>query len=110
MGIRRPVAALSIAFVLAACYAPTIGGMADQWSNDEDMGHGFAVPFVVLWIIWRERARWRGIAPEPNWWGFAILAVGAAMQAMSALGAGLFASSVAFLVSIVGAVVCLGGF
>jgi exosortase len=83
--------------------------MFEQWSNDEDMGHGSLVPVVVLWIVWRERERWRALPVEPSWWGFAVLAAGAGMQALAALGGGLFVSSVAFLVSVAGAVVCLGG-
>src|ERR1700722_1478518 len=84
--------------------------MFGQWSSDPDMSHGFVVPIVVLWIVWRERRRWRAIPPEPSLWGFAVLAAGAAIQLAAALGAGLFASSVAFLVSVAGAVLCLGGF
>jgi len=83
--------------------------MFEQWFHDEDMSHGFMVPIVVLWIVWRERERWRTLPPQPNFWGFAVLAAGAAMQFVSALGAGLFAGTVAFLVSVVGAVLCLGG-
>jgi exosortase len=84
--------------------------MFEQWSNDEDMSHGFVVPIVVLWIVWRERERWRTLPAEPSWWGLAVLAAGAGMQFIAALGAGLFASSVAFLMSVAGAVLVLGGF
>ena len=30
------------------CYGRTLAGMAAQWANDEDMGHGFAVSSVVF--------------------------------------------------------------
>jgi exosortase len=83
--------------------------MFDQWSTDEDMSHGFAVPIVVLWIVWRERERWRALPAEPSWWGFAVLAAGAGMQFAAALGAGLFAGSFGFLLSVVGLVIALGG-
>jgi exosortase len=98
------------ALTLLACYASTLRGMLDQWWNDEDMSHGFAVPLVVAWIVWRERARWLALPVSPSWWGFLLLAGAAAMHAISSLGLGLFASSVAFLVSAVGAILCLGGF
>lgn len=98
------------AVLLAVCYAPVLGGMFDQWSHDEDMGHGFVVPIVVLWIVWRERKRWIALPPQPSWWGVALLALAAGMHFMSVAGAGLFAGSVAFLVSVAGAVLCLGGF
>ena len=98
------------ALLLAACYAPALRGMFEQWSNDEDMSHGFVVPAVILWIVWRERERWRMLQMKPSWWGFALLAAGAGAQFASALGVGLFAGSVAFLVSVGGAILCLGGF
>src|SRR5437879_2766452 len=109
MSWRQAVVVIT-AVALVVCYAPTLRGMFEQWSTDEDMGHGSLVPVVVLWIIWRERERWQALPVEPSWWGFAILAAGAGMQALAALGGGLFASAVAFLVSVAGSVVCLAGF
>lgn len=95
---------------LLACYGPTLRGMAQQWWNDEDMGHGFVVPIVVLWVVWRGRARWQAVSPKPSWWGLPILLAGAGIHLVSVLGAGLFAGSAAFLLSIAGLIVCLGGF
>jgi exosortase len=98
------------ALALLAGYAPALHGMAAQWWSDEDMGHGFAVPIVVAWILWRERGRWRALPRQPSAWGFALLVLGAALHAAAAVGAGLFADSLGFLVSVAGAVACLGGF
>jgi exosortase len=84
--------------------------MFEQWSNDEDMSHGFFVPLAILWIVWRDRERWRALPAEPTWWGLAVLAAGAGMQIIAAFGGGLFAASVAFLISIAGAVLYFGGF
>ncbi len=83
--------------------------MIDQWSADGDMGHGFLVPFVVGWILWRERRHWMQLPLEPSLWGVPVVALGAGLQAVGAVGAGLFAGSLALLVSITGAVICLGG-
>jgi exosortase len=110
MDVRRRLVVVFTVTILLVCYLPTLRGMLEQWSTDEDMGHGFVVPFVALWIVWRERQRWRTQPAEPSWWGLPILAAGMGMHLVSALGAGLFAGSVAFLVSVAGAVVCLSGF
>src|ERR1700682_6377238 len=106
----RPAVVVLTALTLAVCYAPTLRGMFQQWSTDEDMSHGFLVPLVVLWVIWRERERWQALPLEPSGWGFVLLAAGACLQIVAALGAGLFAGSLAFLISVVGAVLCFGGF
>src|SRR5712692_3074371 len=97
MDRRKAAIGLLTAATLALCYAHILRGMANQWANDEDMGHGFAVPLIVLWIIWRERERWHALPPRPSAWGFAVLGAAAGLHAVSALGVGLFAGSVAFL-------------
>src|SRR6478609_6474925 len=107
--MRRTIVILTAVAILA-CYAPTVRGMVDQWSNDEDMGHGFLVPVVALWIIWRERAHWLPLTTRPSAWGYVVLAAAACLQFMGELGAGLFAASVAMLLTVIGAVICLGGF
>jgi exosortase len=106
---RTALVALTI-LLLLACYASTLRGMWEQWISDEDMGHGAVVPVVVVWIVWRERERWRRLPLRPSAWGVALLLAGAAMHLAGVLGVGLFASSVALLISAAGAVVCLGGF
>ena len=107
--MRRVIAVLA-AVALVACYASTLRGMVQQWWTDEDMGYAFIVPFVIGWIVWRERARWRELPVQPSLWGFAVLALAASLQVASALGAGLFAGSLAFVVSLAGLVLCLLGF
>jgi exosortase len=94
---------------LVVCYAPVLRGMCEQWRLDEDMGHGFAVAPVALWIVWRERKRLDGVAPQPSAWGLALLATGAAFHAISTVGAGLFAGALGFVLSVTGLVLLLGG-
>jgi exosortase len=91
------------------CYAATLLGMFDQWMIDEDMGHGVLVPMVVAWVVWRERGRWMALKAAPSGWGFLLLGVGAVFHVLSMVGAGLFAASVGLVVSIAGAVLCIGG-
>jgi exosortase len=109
MQSSRLIAAMTAALLLI-CYATTLQGMFVQWTTDEDMGHGLVVPFVVLWIVWRERERWQRIPMEPSVWGFALLMLGAGLHLAGALGVGLFVNALALVISMAGAVVCLGGF
>jgi exosortase len=103
-------AVMAAVAALLACHLPTLRGMAAQWWNDEDMGHGFIVPLVIGWIIWNERRRWCTVPVRPSWRGVPLLIAGAALHFAAVLGVGLFAASVAFLVSVSGAIVCLAGF
>ena len=107
--MRRVTAALT-ALALVFCYASTLAGMVHQWWTDEDMGHAFLVPLVIAWIVWRERERWKSLPVRPSLWGLAVLTLAACLQVASVLGAGLFAGSLAFVLSAVGVVLCLLGF
>jgi exosortase len=108
--IKPRTLAILAAVALAVCFASTIRGMAGQWLSDEDMGHGFLVPLVIAWIVWRERDQWRELPVQPSALGFVFLLAGAAAQLVSAIGVGLFAGSVGLVLSMTGAVLCLGGF
>jgi len=99
----------AVGLALLLCYAPVLLGLVQQWRTDEDMSHGFLVPPAVAWMVWRERARWRLLTPSPDPRGLALLALAGAMHFASAVGAGLFAGSLAFIVSLVGAVLAIGG-
>jgi exosortase len=67
------------------------------------------VPIVILWIVWKERSRWITLPIRPNWWGLAPLAMAACIHFISRMGAGLFAGSIALVLSSAGVVLCLGG-
>lgn len=95
--------------LLVVTYLPVLTLMVNQWNNDDDMGHGFFVPVVALYIVWQMRGALLEIVPQPSWWGLLLLLWGAAQMAMGMLGAELFLQRTAFLVSVVGSIVLLGG-
>src|SRR5665213_4040688 len=69
-----PALVLVIVWILA-CYASTAMGMVRIWSNSETFTHGFVVPPIVLWLIWRRRADLAQRVPQPALWGLAPLAI-----------------------------------
>ena len=100
---------LITALLLIACYGPLLAGLARQWATDSDMSHGFLVLPVVAFVVWRRRAELAAIEPRTNWWGLAIAAWGAVQMLLGTLAAQVFLARTAFLVSVVGAVLFLGG-
>src|SRR6266852_5982523 len=84
--LNRPTVAVLTGLALAICYASTLRGMLQQWLTDDDMGHGIVVQAVILWILWRERARWRNLPAATSAWGWSILAAGAGVHLIGALG------------------------
>jgi exosortase len=95
--------------LLIAVYAPLLAGLARQWATDPDMSHGFFVLPVAALVVWRRREELAAIPRAPNWWGFAIVAWGALQMLLGTLGAQIFIARTAFLVSLAGAVLFVGG-
>jgi exosortase len=95
--------------LLIACYAPVLFGLVRQWATDEDMGHGFFVPAVAGFIAWRRREELASIKPVPNYWGLALVIFGAIQMMLGTLGAQIFVARTAFFVSLVGAILFVGG-
>ncbi len=95
--------------LLIACYAPVLTRLVRQWATDGDMGHGFFVPLVAGFIAWQRRDDLFAAGPAPNWWGMAVLLWGAAQLYLATLGAELFLARTAFVISLTGMVLLLGG-
>jgi exosortase len=95
--------------LLIACYAPVLRALVHQWNNDPDMGHGFFVPLIAGYIIWQHREELAAIAPEPNWWGLVVVALGGLQLVLGTLGAELFTTRMSFIVTLIGVVWTLGG-
>lgn len=59
---------------LLVCYWGTAASMVAIWARSETFAHGFVVPLISLWLIWRERARLEALAPCPAGWALWPLA------------------------------------
>lgn len=94
---------------LLVCYGSFLRGMWNQWSTDEDMGHGFVVPWVICYFVWKDRARLSQIPRTSRSAGFVLLAVGAGLHVAAMIGMGLFAGCLAFLISLTGVIAVLAG-
>lgn len=108
----NPVPLPSIAWfaaLLILCYLPVLMSMVKNWSENEDMGHGFFVPVVAAYIAWQKRDELFREPAVPSLWGWPLLLWGAAQCYLGELGAELFLQRSAFLVSTVGAVLLTGG-
>ncbi len=95
--------------LIVACYLPILQSLVTQWSTDEDMSHGFFVPVIAGFIIWKKRDELMATKPEPSMWGLALVAWGAVQMILGVLGTELFTSRTAFVITLIGAVWTLGG-
>jgi exosortase len=95
--------------LLVAGYAPVLWRLAHQWATDGDMGHGFFVPVVAAYILWQRRADLMEAWGPCDWRGLLVIAWGAAQLYAATLGAELFLARTAFIVSLAGVILYLGG-
>lgn len=102
-------ASIWLAVLLAICYAPIGQALVRQWLNDEDMGHGLFVPVVALYIAWQKRGELAKAQLQPSNLGILLVIQGALQALAGTLGAELFISRTAIIISIVGCVLYLGG-
>ncbi len=95
--------------LLLLSYAPVLWLLVRQWDSDPDMGHGFFVPLVAGFVVWQKRDQLLALKPSPDWWGLAVVLYAGLQLWIATLGAEVFLARTAFVISIVGVVLLLGG-
>jgi len=98
-----------VSALTAACYAPILWRLVQQWIDDPDMGHGFFVPVCAGYIAWQKRGEIATTVARPNWWGLAIMIWAGFQLYIATLGAEIFLARTSLVISIIGAVLLLGG-
>ncbi len=97
-------------FVLVGiCYFPMLQALVTQWSNDEDMGHGFFVPVIAAYIAWQFRDQLLAEPLRPSYWGVPVLIWAAFQLTVGNLGAELFLQRTAIILTIVGSILLVCG-
>jgi exosortase len=97
------------AALLVIGYFPVLRHLVRQWVNDEDMGHGFFVPVIALFIVWQRREELAAMKLKPNPLGLVLVAASGLLLIVATLGAELFMARLAFVFTLIGVVWALGG-
>jgi exosortase len=93
----------------ALLYGPVLVKLAHDWRIDPTYSHGFVVPPIALYLVWRQRERLRSAVPRPSAAGLAILVFSLAVFAAGWLGAELFLTRISMIGVIAGSVVYVFG-
>jgi len=111
-GTRIPWPAIGLVASLALCYAVVFMRLCAEWSSDPNVSYGFFVPFLTGYVVWQERDRLRGIVPSPSNFGLVLLLLGGALLCMGPPGLNTFAfaTRIALIFSITGAILFVRGF
>jgi exosortase len=103
------VLAISSAIIFA--YATVLRKLGLDWWTDENYSHGLLIPFVIGYILWTSRERFKQQPERPSffWGGAAVLLAVFALWAGTA-GAELYTQRLSLVLMIAGIVVYLWGF
>jgi exosortase A len=78
-GRLRPaqiVAIVAIAASLAVVYRQTLVILWRTWENNPNYSHGYLIPPVVAFLLWRERARFARAIGRGSAWGLVLILLG----------------------------------
>jgi len=103
------IVAVSAALVFA--YATVLRKLGLDWWTDENYSHGLLIPFVIGFILWSNRERFKETPARPSifWGGSAVLCALFALWAGTA-GAELFTQRMSLVLMLAGIVVYFWGF
>jgi exosortase len=105
------IQAMAVGVLLLAAFWPVLTGMYGSWFDDRSyMEHGILVIPAAVYMAWAKRDKLAAVTPRPSLWGVALLACGALQVLLGALGQWVWVSRMAFLVSLVGAILLVYGF
>lgn len=91
--------------LIAVIFLPTFSWMVDRWTApDSYYSHGFLIPFVSGFIVWKKKHLLREISTEnPSFWAWIFMGSAFVLQIMSAVWRIYFTQALAFLLLIFGA-------
>lgn len=57
-----------VLLAILAIYRSTAAAMVEIWLRSETFAHGFLVPPIAAWLVWRQRASLARLSPRPCAW------------------------------------------
>jgi exosortase len=97
---------LSLGILLAIIYAyrAIVWDLIVVWTTDENYSHGFLVPALSLFIIWKRREELKAQTICPHSLGLFVLGVGSTLLLLGSVMAGAYLERVSLIVMITGLV------
>ena len=83
--------------------------LGQQWYSDADYSHGFLVPLLSAYLIWRKRDELAKLPARPSFWGMFVVLGSLAVLFLGSLGAELFLSRTSLIGVICGLIIYFRG-
>jgi exosortase D (VPLPA-CTERM-specific) len=99
-------AALIVAFIP---FANVLLGLFAVWNREPEYSHALLIPFISLFLIWREREALTSSAFRGSWSGVALVLLGVLMWMVAELSTIYVIAQYGFLIVLYGLVLALAG-
>lgn len=90
-------------------YQEALSKFIDIWNLQPEYSHGVLIPFLSLYLIWRQRDELRTLQFTGSWYGLIVIALGLLMWLVGDLAAIYWIVQYGFLVALYGVVLALTG-
>lgn len=97
------------AAAVLALYAPTVPKMAGEWVEFPSLSHGFAIPLIAGYLIWRRKDRIAQEAVAPSALGLVPLVLGLALLVLGSRAGEPFLARLSLPPLLLGTVLFLAG-
>src|ERR1039458_4166397 len=84
--------------------------LVHRWIAQEEYSHGFLIPIIAAWLLWRRRDALFASIGRPSWNGPALILLAAVMHILGKLSALFILSQAGFIVALIGVVLATGGY
>lgn len=96
--VRRWLPIALIGATLVAIYADVFVEWVRDWIRDPNYNHGFLMPFISAYLLWKSREELRSVEARPSIWGLLGVVCGGILLILGSAGAEVFTQRVSFVV------------
>lgn len=102
---------LAISAALLFAYATVFAKLGHDWWTDENYSHGLLIPFIIVYILWSQRERFRRASRRPSMlWGLAAVLFALLALWAGTAGAELYLQRTSLVLMLAGTVLYFWGF
>ena len=98
-----------LAAAILVAYFPVLYDLVLDWATDDNYSHGFLVPLVAGYFLWRDRARWRQMEFRYTPAGWLAIAAALGIFIVGTAGAEYFTARCSLVLLLFGLVWTFGG-
>lgn len=89
------------------------GGLAElvnRWNTQEEYGHGYFIPLISLWFLWKRKGALIQSEGTPSWHGVLLIVAGALGLLLGEFTAIFVLIQFGFIMTLIGLVLAFGGY